>query len=142
MWRSLLLVLSILVAGCVQLPLTPDDIQARKFESVPDKAVIYLVRDSPDFTSVMATLWLGEKLRITTYPGTYFRWEVPAGTHRIAGAGPDTGRITIEAQSGRIYFVQERVLLAGWDLGRSSFELATEANGKAIVQRSVLLTIP
>ena len=142
MWRGLVLVLSTLVAGCVQLPQTPEDLQARKFESVPGKAVIYVVRDAPDYSAVAAPIWLGEKLKITTYPGNYFRWEVPAGTHRIAGVGADTGQITVDAQSGRIYFVQQRVNLVGRSTGSSYFEHATEANGKAVVLRSVLLTTP
>jgi len=142
MWRGLLLVLSTLLAGCVQLPLTPEDIQARKFESVPGKAVIYLVRDSPDFSSVAAPIWFGDKIRITTYPGTYFRWEVPVGVHKITGATVDTGIITIDAQSGRIYFVQQRVALVGRYVGSSMFEHASEANGRAAVLRAVLLTTP
>jgi len=140
MWRGFLL--SILLAGCVQLPLTPEDIQARKFESVPGKAVIYLVRDSPDFSSVGAPIWFGDKLRITTYRGTYFRWEVPVGAHKITGANADTGIITVDAQSGRIYFVQQRVAPMGRDVGSSSFEHASEANGRAAVLRAVLLTTP
>ena len=140
MWRGFLL--SILLAGCVQLPLTPEDIQARKFESVPGKAVIYLVRDSPDFSSVGTPIWFGDKIRITTYPGTYFRWEVPAGAHTISGANADTGIITVDAQSGRIYFVQQRVAPMGRDVGSSRFEHASEANGRAAVLRAVLLTTP
>jgi hypothetical protein len=142
MWRGLVLLLSILLAGCVQLPLTPEDIQARKFESVPGKAVIYLVRDSPDFSSVGTPIWFGDKIRITTYPGTYFRWEVPAGAHTISGANADTGIITVDAQSGRIYFVQQRVAPMGRDVGSSRFEHASEANGRAAVLRAVLLTTP
>ena len=140
MWRGF--VLSILVAGCAQLPLTPEDIQARKFESVPDQAVIYLVRDSLDSSDVDASIYLGEKLMITTYPGTYFRWVVPAGAHRIVGAGVDPGRITVDVQSGRIYFVQQQVTLGGRVVGISYFELVSEANGRAAVLRSVLLTAP
>ena len=141
MWRGF--VLSILVAGCAaQLPLTPEDIRARKFESVPDQAVIYLVRDSLDSSDVGASIYLGEKLMITTYPGTYFRWVVPAGAHRIVGAGADPGRITVDVQSGRIYFVQQQVTLGGRVIGISNFELVSEANGRAAVLRSVLLAAP
>jgi hypothetical protein len=142
MRRGLTLVLSMLLAGCAQLPLTTEDIQARKFETVPGKAVIYVVRDSPDYSAVAAPLSLGDKLKITTYPGTYFRWEVPPGKHRIAGVGVDTGQITVDAQAGRIQFVQQRVNLVGRDTGSSYFEHATEANGRAAVLRSVLLTTP
>jgi hypothetical protein len=56
--RSLLIGLVLVLAGCQQIPLTPEDIQARKFEPVPDKAVIYLVRDNPDFSTKAARGYL------------------------------------------------------------------------------------
>ena len=130
----------LLLAACVQLPPTPQDLQARKFEAVPDKAVIYLVRDSPDFSDVGATIWLGDNIRITTYPGTYYRWEVPPGAHRIAGVAADIGQTTVNAQPGRIYFVQQRVTVFMRGFAQSFFDHVVEANGRAAVLRSVLLT--
>src|SRR5688572_30191438 len=108
MWRVLSVVL-ILLAGCVQLPPTPADIQAKKFEAVPDKAVIYLVRDYHYFSDNAATIWLGESDMITTYPGTYYRREVAPGMHRITGYGPDIGAIMVQAEAGRIYYVLQRL---------------------------------
>jgi hypothetical protein len=139
MYRSLLLVV-MLLAGCVQLPPSPEDLQAKKFEAVPDKAVIYLVRDSPDFSDVQAQIRVGDKLLFKTYPGTYYRWEVPAGKHTITGYGEDIGTITVQVERGRIYFVQQRV--TGLRVPSSHFELVREPEGRAAVLRSVLLTAP
>ena len=55
--RNLLLAVALL-AGC-QLPLTPEDLEARKFEAVPGKAVIYLVRVNPDFNDRQAQVRVG-----------------------------------------------------------------------------------
>lgn len=129
-----------LLAGCQQLPLTPEDLEARKFEPVPDKAVIYVVRSAPDFSSVQAQIRLGDKLLLKTYPGTYYRWEVPPGRHTIAGYAEDIGTITVEAERGRLYFVQQRVTRLM--VTNSGFELVREAEGRALVLRSVLLTAP
>ena len=129
-----------LLAGCVQLPLSPEDLQARKFEPVPDRAVIYVVRDSPDFSSVQAPIRLGDKLLLKTYPGTYYRWEVPAGKHTITGYGQDIGTLAVQVERGRIYFVQQRV--AVMRVPSSRFELVREPEGRAAVLRSVLLTTP
>ncbi len=136
MWRVLLIALAL--AGCVQLPLTPQDIQARKFELVPDKAVVYLVRDHPDFSDKAATIWLGDTVMITTYSGTYFRWEAAPGTHRISGYGPDIGAITLQVEAGKIYFVQQQLT---WFMPfpRSQFFLVNEPYGRAAVSRAVLV---
>jgi hypothetical protein len=138
-WRFVLL--SILLAGCsMQLPLTPQDLEARRFEAMPDKAVIYLVRDSLDFSNIQSQIRVGENLLLMTYPGTYYRWEVPAGRHTITGYGQDSGKITVEAQQGRIYFVQQRV--THMMVTHSNFALVSEEQGRAAVLRSVLLTAP
>ena len=130
--------LTFALAGCQQLPLTPEDVQARKFEAIPDKAVIYVVRDNPDFSEAEAAITLGDNLRMRTYPGTYYRWEVPPGTHQVMSFGGDTGLIRVQAERGRIYFVQQRV---GGNprAPESRFELVGESQGRAIVLRSVLL---
>ena len=142
--RSVLAAAAILVAGCVQLPPTPQDIQAKRFEA-PEagKSVIYLVRDSADFNDGPATLWLGDERIITTYPGTYFRWEVEPGAQRIAGFAGDSGSITVRVEPGRIYYIQQRVtpftLFHASVAPTSSFQLVPEANGRAVALRGQLI---
>jgi hypothetical protein len=138
MWRVPMMALILTLAGCQQLPLTPEDIQARKFEVVPDKAVIYLLRDDPDFSDTEARVDFGNNLSLRTYPGTYFRWEVAPGTHQLMSFGGDTGRIRVQAERGKVYFVQQRV--AGMRFSpESTFELISEAQARAVVARSVLV---
>ncbi len=133
------LLLSLLLAGCAQLPPTPQDIQAKKFESVPDRAVIYLVRGDPDFNRVPATVWLGETgMMITTYPGTYYRWEVGPGRHQIAGFAVDNGSITLQVEAGKIYFVQHST--RPWiSYAMSYFQVVPESQGRSLVMRGELL---
>lgn len=142
MWRGL--IAAILLAGCAQLPPTPQDMQAKKFEQpLAGTSVIYLVRDNPDFNDAATTLWLGDKNMITTYPGMYYRWEVAPGTHRIAGFAGDSGSITVRVEPDRIYYVQQRV--TPFTLGystvalTSNFQVVPEANGRAVVMRSQLV---
>lgn len=135
MWRVLLLAF---LAGCAQLPPSPQDIQAKKFESLPDKSVIYLVRDIPDFSDRPATITLDDAATITTYPGTYFRWEVAPGPHRIAGFAGDAGVITLQTEPGRIYFVRQT--LSPWmRFPLSYFYPVNEQYGRAVVMRSQLI---
>ena len=137
MWRVLSVVL-ILLAGCVQLPPSPQDLQAKKFEAVPDKAVIYVVRDYPDFSDAAATVYLGDAAMITTYAGTYYRWEAAPGTHRISGFGGDTGAIVVRVETGRIYYVQQRVSMF-FRFPQSYYQLVAEPQGRTAVMRAVLL---
>ena len=98
-----------LLAGCAQLPPTPEDIQAKKFESVPGKAVIYIVRAPMDSREVGSIL-LDDDGPVATYWGTYYRWVVAPGKHRIAGYAQQSAGITLETEAGKIYFVAHTVL--------------------------------
>jgi hypothetical protein len=142
MWRGLMA--AILLAGCVQLPPTPQDMQAKKFEQpLSGKSVIYVVRDNPDFNDAATTIWIGDKTMITTYPGTYYRWEVAPGTHRIAGFAGDSGSITVRVEPDRIYYVQQRVtpftLFNSSVAPTSNFQVIPESSGRTVVMRSQLV---
>ena len=133
------LLLAALLAGCVApLPLTPADVQARKMEAPPaGMGVIYLVRGHEDHNVHPAPLSLGDNRMITTYRGTYYRWEVPPGRHQIVGAFADNGEITVQVEPGRTYYVQQ------WTdpwiaYAKSFFRPVSEAQARAIISRSVL----
>ncbi|HSN42137.1 MAG TPA: hypothetical protein VLT92_18330 [Burkholderiales bacterium] len=136
MWRVLLV---LLFAGCAQLPPSPQDIQSKKFESVADKAVIYIVRTQMD-SNEAGTLQLDDIASVTTYPGTYYRWEVAPGPHRIAGFAGESGLVKLDAQPGKIYFVRHTVLgtrRAGWQY--TNVQKIGEEDGRKLVMQSRLL---
>ena len=127
------------IGGCAPLPPSPADLQARRFEAVPGKAVIYLVRDYPDFSDQPATLWLGDTATITSYAGTYYRWEAPPGLQTISGFGPDSGSIRLAVEAGRVYFVQQRYVRGVFPFPQSHFQLVSADQGRAVVSRSELI---
>ena len=135
MWRILLV---LLIAGCAQLPPTPQDIQAKKFEAVADKAVIYIVRTPMDSREA-GTILLDDYAQITTFFGTYYRWEVAPGPHRLAGYAGETGLLQFTAQAGKIYFVQHTVRgtpRSGWL--SSNLRQIGEQDGRRLVMQSQL----
>ena len=138
MWRILLSAL--LLAGCVQLPPTPEDIQAQKFESVPGKSVIYVVRQLVD-SDEGRTLLLDDRAMITTYRGTYYRWEVEPGTHRVAGFGWGSELVTLNTVPGRLYFLEHTVLADRHDGGVQVTALreVDEQAGRTLVMRAQML---
>ena len=134
------LLVTVVLAGCVApLPLTPADVQARKMAAPPaGMGVIYLVRQDPDHNWVPASVTLGDKQMITTHPGTYYRWEVPPGTHQISGAFADIGTITVRVEAGQTYYVQQWT--RPWlSYAMSYFHPVTEAQARAIISRSVMV---
>ncbi len=137
MFRLLLLVA--MLAGCAPLPPSPADIEAKRFEPVAGKAVIYVFRHYPDLSREVATLMLDDQMMGSTYPGTYFRWVVEPGRHQIRGYAGDNGSITLDAQPNRMYFIQQSVSRFFHGFAQSFFQPVPEAYGREAVLRSELI---
>jgi hypothetical protein len=138
MWRAL--VVALLLSGCAgYIPPGPEDIQAKRFEPVPDKAVVYIVRDHVG-TDLDLMLRLGESEMISTYTGRYYRWEVAPGTHRISGTMESTASVTLNVEAGKIYFVRHGVVGSDGTDGVqwTSLQQVDERVGRAIIARGVL----
>ena len=72
MARILLIGAILLFAGCGQLPPMPEDAVAKRFEPLPDRAVIYLARHRFD-RDFIAPVMLDDQMIGSTYRGTYMR---------------------------------------------------------------------
>ena len=135
----LLLILALAIAACAPLPPSPQDLEAKRFEAVSGKAVIYVVRHYPDISREVATLMLDDRMMGSTYPGTYFRWVVEPGRHVIRGYAADAGGITLDVQPGRIYFIAQSVSEFFNGFAQSFFRVIPEPYGRAEVLRSQLV---
>lgn len=136
---SLCAVLLLAITACAQLPPTPEDLQAKRMELAPGKAVIYLVRTKPDLSTMPAGVQLDGQFVGTTYAGTYYRLELSPGRHRLSGSGEDIGAITVDVQPDRIYFVQHTVVATlRAPNPMSFFHPMGEGEGRAAVQRGQL----
>mgnify|MGYP000331645167 CR=1 FL=1 len=138
MTRFLLLAM-LLITGCAQLPPPPGDAAAKRFETLPDRAVIYLARHALE-PSYIAPVALGDQMIGSTYRGTYMRIEVPAGTHVLRGMAGDSGSITITVAAGQIYYLQHRA--HGYrSFISSSFDQVNPDSGRSLVMGGELSSV-
>jgi hypothetical protein len=125
-------VLALALAGCVTREPTPQDLKAKRFEMVADKAVVYLYRERADFVDTPASFMLDDQHQGASYRGSYFRFELAPGRHRLAGFAADGGRFEFSTEAGRLYFIRHSVTrLNGFDL--SFFQLVPAEYGRQAV---------
>jgi hypothetical protein len=136
---SVLWLLALALSACAPLPPSPQEIEAKRFEPAPGKAVIYLVREHPDISREVATVMLDDNMMGSTYPGTFFRWVVEPGRHQIRGFAGDPGSMIIDASPDRIYYVQQSYTRGFTGFGQSFFRLIPEPNGRGAVLRGELV---
>lgn len=139
MWR-VIVIMALAMSGCVQLPPTAEDIQSKRFEPAPGQAVIYIARSRVDSPHA-GTIWIGSNSMITTYQGTYYRWETPPGTQLIQGYGPHNASVTVQAEAGKVYYVLHKVTGGGRRGGISSMHLqqVDDRYGRQLVSNAQLL---
>jgi hypothetical protein len=132
------LLLALLLTACVQMPPSPADMQAKRFEPVPDKAVLYVVRPPLD-SDHPGVLVVDTGEYISTMPGTYNRIELKPGMRVIEGMIPPSLRITLNAQPGQIYFM--RLDVRGTSRGgptTASLQLISPEWGRTLVAQGSL----
>jgi hypothetical protein len=125
------------LSACTPLPPLPGDAAAKRFESVPDRAVIYLVRHPLD-SIVPTSILLDDEMIGSTYKGTYIRMVVPAGPYRIAGMAGDSASIRVQAERGQLYFINQRTWETRRSLGGSAFQLVDPQYGRSLVLSGTL----
>jgi hypothetical protein len=135
--RAIRLLLILALTACAPLPPSPQDIEAKRFEPVAGKAVIYVVRSDPDFAPDTAGLTLDDQMIGSTYPGTYLRLVVEPGRHRIRGFAGDSGMIVVDVAPGGVFFIRQSV--SRWfGFAQSALQPIPEPYGREMVLRTRL----
>jgi hypothetical protein len=130
--------LLLVIASCATRVPDPAELQAKRFETIPDKSAVYLYRDRPDFSSAPASLTLDGQPLGSVYAGTFFRLELAPGRHRIAGYAGDSGVFEFSAEAGKLYFVRQIVSrFLGFD--QSLFYVVSAEQGRNAVLRYEML---
>jgi hypothetical protein len=107
-----LVLLTALISGCAATPEASreSDAEAKRFESAPRVAIIYLYRADTPSNGGISTISIDGRLVGQTVQSTYFRALVRPGHNRISASGQDTGRLEIDTRENEVYFVAMQVL--------------------------------
>lgn len=126
---AILLLLAAL-GGCASTPeaTLERDARAKRFESNSYLAVIYVYRADWSRRAEDTVLMVDSRIIGATLPASYFRIELWPGRRVLHGFGWDAGRLVVETEAGRVYFV---ALTVG---GYSHFALVPpDIGGRAIL---------
>jgi hypothetical protein len=137
MRKTLIAGVALILAACAQIPPSPQEIEAKKFETVPDRAVVYIVQGAVGPTLAVG-LALDDNTEITTWTGTFYRWVVAPGAHRIQNTAPLNASIKLQLEAGKIYFVEQWA--NGWrgSVLNSRLNMLDDGTGRQMVRTSTL----
>ena len=113
--------------------------QARLLQPVPDKAVIYVLRDRGDILRFEIRVLLDGRDMGATSPNSYFRWEVPPGRHVIVSDTDPPAVLELTTQPGGLYYVWQDINV-GFLRAESRLEQVNLYTAKQTMESAVLLS--
>lgn len=142
--------LAVLLSGCASAPpvlpapqraSVEADEQAKKFRTRPDRARVYVYRNTRfgrDTLIGLSVNWSS----VGTLPGDSFMLiELPAGPHSLQTIGEERANLDLNVQAGRNYYVQ---LNAAIDIKIGKLELVERhaLEAQYAIQNSCFLVLP
>lgn len=129
-----------LLTGCAATPeaLPIDDATAKRFESAPGTAIVYLYRADPPGGRGTSMLWLDGRLVGELLPRTYYRVSVRPGKNLLTAYSSDQARLEFETRGGEVHFVA--ITTFGEDgSGGSMFRNVSPEIGRTQIERCCTL---
>lgn len=142
--KNIILIIStvfvLFLSGCAQVPLAPpaEDTEAKQFQPVRNKSVIYLYRNEYMGAAVSMEVTLDGKFKGKTGAQTYFKWVVNPGKHTITSEAENTDTLTLKTVKNKIYCIWQEVKM-GLLYARNSIQQVGSAECKKGVMESKLI---
>jgi len=140
--KAAALVVTLLLVACTSVELAPvaQDMEAKRFAPVADKAIVYVIQTGAYGSSrVFIQVTLDGQHAATLSGDTYSRLVVAPGTHRLALATPENQEaVTFQAGPGEALFFSANSKI-GWTQMRvtSIQRLPTQDGQQAVLTRKL-----
>jgi hypothetical protein len=136
MLRKVLIVAGLLLTmvGCASINKAPAsaDAESKQFKQNESTSQVYVYRNETLGAALSMPVTVDGKLAGTTGPNSFFKFDLPAGKHKITSQG-DESSITINTALGKLYYIWQEVKM-GVLSGGSKLQLVAEEVGKKGVE--------
>ncbi|ELX11478.1 hypothetical protein Jab_1c00610 [Janthinobacterium sp. HH01] len=132
--KKLAVVVSVLVmTGCASINKAPAtvDAESKLFKPNPATSQVYVYRNETLGAALSMPVTVDGKLAGNTGPNSFFKFDLPAGAHKITSQGTES-ELTINTEVGKLYYVWQEVKM-GLMSGGSKLQLVAEEVGKKAV---------
>ena len=116
--------------GCASINKAPAtvDAESKQFKSIQNVSQVYVYRNETLGAALSMPVTVDGKLAGETGPHSFFKFDLPAGSHLITSQGNES-KITVHTEAGKLYFVWQEVKMGAFS-GGSKLQLVTEEVGK------------
>ena len=120
----------ILTTGCASINKAPASAEAesKQFKSNPMTSQVYVYRNETLGAALSMPVTVDAKLAGNTGPNSFFRFDLPAGEHKLTSQGTGS-ELSITTELGKLYYVWQEVKMGAFS-GGSKLQLVTEEVGR------------
>lgn len=118
------------IYGCASVNKAPAAAEAESKQFKVNSAVsqVYVYRNETLGAALSMPVTVDGKLAGSTGPHSFFKFDLPAGTHQITSQG-DESKLALTTEVGKLYYVWQEVKMGVFS-GGSQLQLVTEEVGK------------
>ena len=129
-----------LVSGCAPVHRTTTSVsdQAKTFATMPDKAVVYVYRNTMFGAAVSMAVAVDGVEVGATGAYSFFKLAVPPGHHTIVSNAENDSTLSIDVQAGQNYYIWQDVKF-GILVARTGLHVVTAEEGQAEIRKLKLL---
>jgi hypothetical protein len=137
---SISVILLLVLSGCASVPMAPmeQDVKAKEFMPVQDRAALYIYRSESFGGAIPMTVTVNGKAIGQSAAKTFFLLNVVPGKYTVESHAENVSNLSLTAESGKNYFVWQEVKMGMW-MARSLLQQVDETTGRAGVAESKLI---
>jgi len=134
------IVMTLFLAGCASVPMASgeQDVKAKEFATVADKANLYIYRNELIGAAIPMSVDINGKLVGQTAAKTYFQLLLDPGVYNLTSRAENDSMLSITLEANKNYFVWQEVKM-GFLVARNQIQLVDEPTGRAGVAESKLI---
>ena len=116
--------------GCASINKAPADVDAESKQFKPNVSAsqVYVYRNETFGAALSMPVTVNGKLAGSTGPKSFFKFNLPAGSHTVASQGNES-QLTLTTEVGKLYYVWQEVKMGAFS-SSSKLQLVSDAVGK------------
>jgi len=120
----------VMLYGCASINKAPAsvDAESKQFKTNAAVSQVYVYRSETMGAAISMPVTVDGKTAGSTGPHSFFKFDLPAGTHTITSQGKESS-LSVTTQAGKLYFVWQEVKMGAFSAG-SKLQLVSEEQGK------------
>ena len=125
----------VLMTGCASINKAPaaEDAKSKEFKPSATVSQVYVYRNETLGAALSMPVTVDGKLAGSTGPHSFFKFDLPAGEHKLTSQGAES-QLTLVTELGKLYYVWQEVKMGAFSGGSKLQVVPAEVGRKGVAE--------